>query len=360
VLLTLAAIGALAQERARKPAPREILEAHLSHGIGQSPFDSGLWRDETNAEILVRAGTGARITSLLDILDDRAALLSRMRELEHQKFLVLRPREIRTTFPIVIERDRERYMRLVSDAAARIDEELRGEWQTLLDDLGARGWTEWAYHFVWSQTMDSGFAWVPMMQRGLVPPLSRLIVWVVYPAHPFKTGTNYYPDSELREQMLAVTWRPGAADTTGRLGIEWAAVVAGSSGAATGDQLQRLRALGLADANGGARVPVVRRSDALYSRLESLGRRHVDAIVKHLDVAPVRRLADSDENVAFAMGYHDVSWEILRRMVERGMLSPPPALRPGAAAGVSLAGTCAIVDAHPGMLAELKKALGVR
>jgi hypothetical protein len=50
-------------------------------------------------------------------------------------------------------------------------------------------------------------------------PLSSVIVWVVYPAHPFKSGTNYFPDNEIRDQMLAVTWRPRAADTAGRVGL---------------------------------------------------------------------------------------------------------------------------------------------
>ena len=56
-----------------------------------------------------------------------------------------------------------------------------------------------------------------MMEGGRVPRLSSVIVWVVYPPHPFKSGTNYYPYTEIRDQLLGVTWRPGAADTVSAL-----------------------------------------------------------------------------------------------------------------------------------------------
>lgn len=308
----------------------------------------------------MEAGKGAPLTRLLEITRDREDLAARVRELQNHQFVVVGIRELRTTFPVIVGRDRERYMQLVHSVAAQIDAHLRPEWQALVTELGARGWRDWAYHFVWSQTMDSGFAWVPMMERQLVPPLSRVIEWVVYPPHDYQTGTNYYPDTELRERLLAVSWRPGAADTTGRIGNEWAAVLAAAQGIATADQQQRVRALGLLDDSGRARVPVVERTDALYARLEALGRRHVDAVAEHLPVRQVRDLAEVNDKAAFAMAYHDVSWQVLRRLVDGGLVALPPALRRGAEPDESLAGTCAAVDVHPGMLDELKKALAIR
>ena len=52
--LSLVAVGQQSGVKARTR-----LEAHLSHGIGRSPFDSDLWRDETNAALIVRARSGA-------------------------------------------------------------------------------------------------------------------------------------------------------------------------------------------------------------------------------------------------------------------------------------------------------------
>jgi len=71
-------------------------------------------------------------------------------------------------------------------------------------------------------------------------------------------------------------------------------------------------------------------------------------------------LAGDDEKVTFAMAYHDVSWEILKRMVDAGMLAPPPALREAAPQDVPMVGVCAVIDTHPTIQRELRKALGIK
>jgi hypothetical protein len=343
------------------PPARRVLEAHLSHGIGASPFDSDIWHDELNATLVVRSARGAALAELRQITGDPQDLSARLLKLEQAGFLRVESGRVRTTFPILIGRDRTTYEALLSNAAASIERRMRADWEELLGDLEARGWAEWAYHFVWSQTMDSGFAWAPMMEQRQVPPLSRLVVWVVYPGHPFKSGTNYYPDSELRDQMLAVTWRFGSSNTVGRAGGAWRSVWAAALGEAlTAGDRQRLRAMGLTDARERPRIPVVRKTDALYARLEKLSGQHVRLVAEHLPLARLTALTGADRELAFAMAYHDVSWDVLRRMVERGALAVPPALREGAGDDVSMAGVCALIDSHPAFIAELKKALGIR
>ena len=340
---------------------RAILEAHLSHGIGRSPFDSDVWRDETNAAIIVKARSGVTRGELEAVTASREELDSRLALLRQRGFVRFDGSLIRAAFPIVIEEAHGRYMRLISEAASRVYAEMRGAWQRLLADLDARGWADWSYHFVWSQTMDSGFTWAPMMEQGRVPPLSSVIVWVVQPAHPFKSGTNYYPDTELRDQMLAVTWRPRTAATMGRVGRAWPSIwSAAVTGESTVAERQELRGLGLVDNDGRIRVPVVRKQDALYARLEALGSDHVRLVARHLMLPQLRELTGDDEKVTFAMAYHDVSWEILKRMVDEGMLAVPPALREGAARDVPMVGVCALIDSHPSIQRELRKALGIK
>jgi hypothetical protein len=354
--LTLAAAGQQSGIKAR-----EILEAHLSHGIGSSPFDSDVWRDETNAALIVRARFGATRSQLETLAGNRDELESRLASLRQHGFVRLDGTLVRAAFPIVIEDAHDLYMHVISEAARRIDAEMRGKWQALLNDLEARGWADWAYHFVWSQTMDSGSTWALMMEQGRVPPLSTVIVWVVYPPHPFKSGTNYYPDTELRDQMLAVTWRPRTADTVGRIGRAWRSIwSAALTGQTTIEEREHLGALGLVDNQRSVRVPTVRRQDVLYARLEALGRDHVQLVARYLPLPELRILAGVDDKLAFAMAYHDVGWEILKRMVDSGMLAPPPALREGAPQDVSMVGVCAVVDAHPTILRELKRALGIK
>jgi hypothetical protein len=340
---------------------RRILEAHLSHGIGASPFDSDVWHDQVNAALIVSARSGATMAELRQAAGDPPDLPARLETLRQEGFLRLDGDSVRAAFPVLIGKDRDDYFEIVARAAGAIDEQMRGSWQALVRELESRGWAGWSYHFVWSQVMDSGFTWAPMMEQRLVPPLSRLVVWVVYPAHPFKSGTNYYPDTELRDEMLAVTWRPRAANTIARAGGDWRAILpAALTGATTDEGRQRLRALGLIGEDGRVLVPVVKKSDPLYARLEGLGTEHVRLMAEHLPLHALRRLTGADGQLTFAMAYHDVSWEIVRRMVDRGVLHVPPALREGAADTVALAGVCAVVEAHPAFIAELKKALGIK
>jgi hypothetical protein len=348
-----------APQNSGEPDSRRVLEAHLSHGIGASPFDSDAWHDATNAALIVASRSGATIAELQQIAGGKQDLAARLQTLQQQGFLRQDDDRIRTAFPILLGDERETYAALVSDAAAIIEHTMTGEWKGLLRDLEARGWAAWSYHFVWSQTMDSGFAWAPMLERGLVPPLSQLIVWVVYPAHPFKSGTNYFPDTELREQMLAVTWRPGAANTIAEIGREWRTLLpAAVTGKIGPEERHRLRDLGLVEADGRIMVPVVEKSDRLHARLERTGELYVRTVADHLPLERLVALSGAGREVTFAMAYHDVSWDILRRLVENGTLTIPAALRTGAAHGVSMAGVCAVIDSPPAFLAALKKALG--
>jgi hypothetical protein len=107
-------------------------------------------------------------------------------------------------------------------------------------------------------------------------------------------------------------------------------------------------------------MPVIRRGDALYERLERLGAEHVRQMRRHLPLADLRRVTRAGDKIAFAMAYHDVSWELLRRMVDRGVLSVPAALQAGASGAVPMTGVSGLVDAHPAFIAALKKALGIR
>jgi hypothetical protein len=362
LLVAVASVSSAAgPQSAAVPDARRILAAHLSHGIGADPFDSDLWHDDLNAALIVSARSGATTAELQKIVRDPGDLSARLLKLEHGGFVRREGERVRAAFPILVGRARDTYQELVSEAATSIEKEERIGWQTLLRDLSARGWAEWSYHFVWSETMDSGFTWAPLMAQGHVPPLSRVVVWVVYPAHSFESGTNYYPNTEMRDQWLAVTWRPGAANTIGRVGAQWRTVwSAALMGTATGDERQRLVALGLLDAAGRVLIPVVKKGDPLYAQLASLGEQHVRLVAKHLPLARLANLTRGDDKLTFAMAYHDVSWDVVRRMVESGRLAVPPALREGASDDVSMAGVCAVIDAHPTLLSELKKALGIK
>jgi hypothetical protein len=168
--------GVVVPQSAGTPDAHHILDAHLSHGIGKSPFDSDVWKDQLNATLILGARSGATVADLQRLSGHREDLSERLATLERAGFLRHDAGRLQAAFPIIIDQKQHAYSAIVSQLAGRIEKEMRADWQTLLHDLSARGWTAWAYHFVWSQTMDSGFAWAALMKSGRVPPLSKLVV----------------------------------------------------------------------------------------------------------------------------------------------------------------------------------------
>jgi hypothetical protein len=148
----------MAPDAARQPSvdATRVLEAHLSHGIGDSPFDSDVWHDRVNAALVVESRAGATVGDLERIAGTRADLHSRLALLQKHGFIDVEGTAVRARFPILIRDDQREYMRVVSRAAGPIERAMRGSWHALLDDLAARGWQDWSYHIAWSQTMDLG------------------------------------------------------------------------------------------------------------------------------------------------------------------------------------------------------------
>jgi hypothetical protein len=344
-----------------EPDPLKVLAAHLSHGIGESPLDSPLVRDRLNAALLVAARRGASRADLLRLVPARQDLDERLAALEKARLIFRHGDGIRTTFPILVGRHSEQYYRLVSRTAARSYAKILPHVRALVKELRERGWSQWSYHFVWSQVFDSQFVWSGMIERGLAPPLAPVLVWVVYPPHPFKTGTNYYPDDELRDHLLAVSWTPVGANTTGRIGGSWRAVYSSALAGRPVDETaaEQLRRLGLLGAGDRVLVPVVKRDDPLYTRLQRTAHAHVEALKAAMHVRKLASLVGQDERYAWAMAYHDVTWEILARMVGRGEFQRPDTLSRGEAEGEApaLAGTCAVVEVYGPFLRLIERAL---
>ncbi|HSJ65388.1 MAG TPA: hypothetical protein VK922_15960, partial [Gemmatimonadaceae bacterium] len=309
------AAGAQAEER-RLPDPRVILSAQLSHGIGASPFDSPLLQDSLAATIAVRARRCVAQALLRQMVDatpgDKV-----LDQLVSDGVLVARGDRLCTTFPILIGPDREAYASVAQAIAHDLRVELGAEFASLLGMVEARGWRDWQYHFLWSQLFDSQYAWVEMTQRNLVPPLHQLIAWSIHPDHPFRSGTNYYPDNELRDHWVMVSWRAGGSNTAGILGNVWSlaydAAVHDSSLSAP--DLARLSRAGLVDDRGRLELPVLQASDPLVERLRLLSVRYVELLEERLPLDSLTVLTGVDPRHTFAMAYHDVSWDIVEALV---------------------------------------------
>lgn len=357
-----------ASEPALEPgvSPLQILAAKLTHGVGEHPLDSELAWDSVNAAILVRARNGVPRPELAaDVVDrdDRlAALVERglLRETEDG---------FQTAFPILLGVEAREYRRLTTELAGTILVRLRPELDRLLTELERRGWSAWGYHFMWSQVFDSQFQWVEMVQRGLVPPLAPSIAWVVYPTHPFMSGTNLYPDDRLDTHFLAVTWTPQGREVIDVVGGNWRPIYrAALAGRPDTSDVRLLQRLGLIAADGSIAIPVVSRRDNLYGLLQDASHRFIELLREELALEDLMEATGAGPEVSWAMAYHDIAWDVLRRLTEDGTIARPPVL--GDLSGVAevhpigldgfadVRGTSAVIEAYPPFHALIERALG--
>ncbi len=219
---------------------------------------------------------------------------------------------------------------------------------SLRAELESRGWSDWAYHFLWSQVLDSQFAWVVMVERGLVPPLSTVVAWAIYPDHPWKTGTNYVPE-EPADYFMAISWTPGGSSLAA-IYEDWRPIYDAALAGAPADSATaaRLRPLRLLDDRGNVTLPVVHDHDPLYERLRQLSTRAPSAIAALLPVHELETLTHLDRQLVFAMAYHDVGWEMLRLAAEAGRVVRPRALTAGDVE--DMRGAAAVIALYPPFL----------
>lgn len=312
-----------------EPDPRVVLQSHLSHGLGESPFDSPLVRDSLAAAIVVAAAdcpSAGAIAARFGLTDEGGRLL--LQRLGDARLLEARGDRLCSAFPIITGKAWNRYATLTAAAAEAAHLEIGPDLTTLLELIRERGWQEWEYHFIWSQLFDSQVAWTELVTRELVPPLAPVVAWVAYPGHGFRSGTNYYPDTELRSHWLMVSWRGGGMNTTGPIARTWELLYrSGIEGQPIGArEQQELAALGVVGDGGTVEFPVIQDGDTLQALLQSTARRYVDHLAAHLPHQEIMEAAGAGRPQAFVMAYHDVSWEILGRLSRSGAIHTPVAL----------------------------------
>lgn len=332
--------------------PVEILSNRLTHGLDNSPLKSALSgpliRDEVNAALLIAARDGIATSELKQLFPELVSLKERLALLEREALIVRQGDHVQTSFPILLGERREEYRRLTSGTAAAVYEGLMTQFRPLLRNIAKRGWSEWSYHFVMAEVFDSQFTWSEMVERKFAPPLRPPIAWVIYPPHPFKTGTNYYYDPEnVGEYVVVINWTPRGSPAPELIGGAWEAIhdAALNSDLANPEVISQLQDLGLIGQDGRVLVPVIRKTDPLYEQLRQIAHAHVELLVSQMPLQKLMLITGLDAKSAWTIAYHDINWDLLQRMVAGGVINVPPALRPlqNNADPKSMIGVCAVV-----------------
>jgi len=342
-VLLLASCHAASSNPALEIDARTVLASRLTHGMGDDILDSPLANDSTNATLLVTLRHSIDSTTLagrLGMIPNGWAHITGLRTAG----LVARDSAgFHTTFPIVIGPDRTWYdsvTRAVGAHALRLHEP---RFKAILLEVERRGWHAWQYHFIWSQIFDSQHLWAEVSDAGVAPPLAPAITWVIYPPHPFKSGTNYYPGRLDQPAFLAVTWTPTVRSHLRAVDLAADAfmnlVVARQI---TDSARTALRAAGLLSDSLQPNVPVILANDPLLADLQAASSAYFTTLRNEIDSDLLARRLHCSPGVAWVMAYHDIGWSILQTLVDRGFVAPFGGVhsRP---AGTLPAGTTALV-----------------
>jgi hypothetical protein len=158
-----------------------------------------LTQDSTAKTIATACLPGATITDLQFLkLDSLDLYLSR---LTRDSLLYLKDGRYYLTVPVFVGDKRERLRQVTYDASAKLVPVIDSMIPRLEKLLGDR--REMLFHLLWSRVIDAN--WWPLYSaqfdgKGTPPSLA----WVVYPAHPYFVGTNFWSMQDQDE--MAITW----------------------------------------------------------------------------------------------------------------------------------------------------------
>ncbi|MBR9999352.1 MAG: hypothetical protein KFF73_10290, partial [Cyclobacteriaceae bacterium] len=308
--------------------PRTIInQGGLSHGLGYGPLDSGLLQDSLNAAILIEMRKGIKLQELQKQFPEITGLSQRIDSLKNAGIIVFCGQKFFPVFPLIIGEERESYFNILSGDVDRIYDELLPDIKQLAGMAKEKGWEAWTYHIVWSLVFDSQFVWYKMVDREMVPPLTELMTWVIYPPHPYKTGTNYYPNEEFRDFWIVVSWSPYDNGMPGEIGSEWNIVynAALQPDELTGPDKAWLKEMGLMNQDQEILFPAIHEDDQFFNHLQEMAGSYLDKL-RNVSIEPYQEITTQNSKYTWCIIYHDISWEIMKRLEEDYVVNRPGAL----------------------------------
>jgi len=333
----------------------------LSHGVGESLLDSPLLNDSLNALLLIANRKGLSELELSNIISDRKERDHRINELIKAGLMNKIQDQYFCSFPILLDEDYTIYSRLIIKTVDEIYPQLKPHLNKLLTIVDQREWKPWSYHIIWSLIFDSQFIWHEMLERSMVPPLDTVVNWVVYPQHKFKTGTNYYPDTELKDFWVVVSWSPEGSNTLGMLGGSWSSIyrlALHGVDSLSSQEIDLLTSMNLINSEQEAYFPVIHTEDTFFDDLKNTTDIYLNLMEKSLSTEDFQQIIGSNRKLCRAIAYHDISWEILGRLVNEGVIQRPMPLSVGnLTTEDDLTGVCSVFATYQPFIDDIMNVL---
>lgn len=290
--------------------------------------------DLKNNPILNACLTGVTYSELQQLgLED---LSIRLQKLQNGNVIKKTDNRYRLAFPAIVGEKRAKFQQLVEKTASELLPTSEQTIRQILPHLEQRN--EMLYHVFWSIVMD-GAAWNTVKaefgkQLSKANISIRGISWLMYPNHPYDCGTNTYDD--LQTGKIKITWSTTTALTPSAPWVLYETIKKYDNqltqSLTTGQPIknqqakQDLAQYGLVDNRGQLTAYIIDSNSQAAQIFYQLGLEFGRKVMAHLDVQKVTDLLDVTPEQALVISYHELCYETLKQLTEKGSLQVPEIL----------------------------------
>ncbi len=317
----------IASTETKLPADLKISEYFTFYGSWG--IDWGALNDPANNPILnacLRVATEEDLKSL-----GIANLRERLTRLERGGLIKKSKECYSLAFPAIVGQKRAQLQEYIEQTA----KELLPLGRTMIEQIRQhlKDREEMLYHVLWSDIMDGPLAW-DMAQSKLKEQIKTGDIsitnkaWLLYPAHPFRVGTNSYniPSGHLRITWSRNTPSPNAIrKIISKHEDDFVEAIEKNSSVKTREAREAFHKHGLVDEAGKVQIYALD-SETDFQAVQDymkLGEDFGREIVIHLDTAKIANMLEVPAGVALLIAYHEVSWQLLQNLAEEKVLKIP-------------------------------------
>jgi len=307
--------------------PQEI-EFRLYFHCYNYPIDWAALTDLKNNPILNACTTGVTAKELesLQIPD----LEARLQKLQNGKLIRKAGPGYQLNCPAIIGKKQAELKKLVEEAALQ----LLPASEKMTRDVAAhlKGHEEMLYHLVWSLIMDGPVAW-DTLEKELIKQLKKAdasisgTIWMSYPNHPYRAGTNTYGD--LKNGAVIITWSlttplpPVVHQIIKRHEDELILSVTTVQPVEDQSLRQALAKYGFVNQKGIGRVNIIDPSSQIAQDFGKISQRFANEVMTHLDVQQAAKILDVTPVQALVIVFHELCYELLEQLAAKKILDVP-------------------------------------
>lgn len=291
-------------------------------------------KDLKNNPILNACLTGATYSELQQLVPENLSI--RLRKLQNGNLVNKTDNLYHLAFPAIVGEKRDKLQQLVEQTASELLPASQQTIQQMLPHLSQR--QEMLYHVLWSIVMD-GVAWITV-EYELGKQLNKDnvsipgISWVMYPNHPYGCGTNTYTNLQIGN--VKITWSIATSLTPSAPWVLHETLtkydVQLKQSLTTGQPIKNQQArhdlsqYGLVDDKGQITAYIIDSNSQATQIFYQLGLEFGRNAMEHLDVKKVADLLGVTPQQALVISYHELCYEILKQLTEKGYLQIPEIL----------------------------------